>query len=63
MELKFKVPRYIIWKEVASCKEDNINGKDESIPVRFECPQLTFPFLKLRITKKRSSRYDNYPSM
>lgn len=53
MELKFKVPRYIIWKEAASCKEDNINGKDESIPVRFECPQPIFPFFEVGNYKEK----------
>jgi hypothetical protein len=53
MELKFKVPRYIIWKETASCKEDNINGKDESIPVRFECPQPIFPFFEVGNYKEK----------
>nr|CAB3458126.1 unnamed protein product [Digitaria exilis] len=48
MELKFKGPDYIMWKEEGTaCDKDSGNGKDGSITVRNEYPQPPIPYLEL----------------
>lgn len=44
MELAFEAPCYIVWKETAFCNTDNVNGKDESIPIRkkYPCPPVPY---------------------
>jgi hypothetical protein len=47
MELKFKAPGYIIWKEEASCNKGNVNGKDGSIPIRNGYPLHPVPYFEV----------------